>query len=104
MRPFLTTEAIQSQEMSTGFRHAQCRCIKGACNLFVIQRRTGGAIEIEQVRSNSFAPECNIKIKANAIACERQRREDGGKPAVDLQIDDSIDSRAPDQCGSCGPD
>src|SRR5689334_16410464 len=100
MRPFLTTEPIHRQEMSTSFRYAQCRCIKGARNLFVIQWRTSGAIEIEQVRSDSFAPECNIEIKTNAIACERQRREDGGKPAVDLQIDDSIDPCALDQRGS----
>ena len=43
------------------------------------------------MRSNSFAPERNIEIKSNAIASKRQRREDGGKPAVNLQIDDSID-------------
>ena len=71
-------------------------------NLLIIYRRAGVAIEVKQVRSNSFAPERNIEIKSNAIASKRQRREDGGKPAVNLQIDDSIDFCASDQGGNCG--
>src|SRR5215472_15854724 len=101
---FLPAEPIRSQEVSTGFRHTRYGRTKGAGNLFIVQWRTGGTIEVEQMRSDSFAPECNIKIKANAITCERQCTEDGSKPAVDLQIDDSIDSYAPDQRGCYGAD